>query len=57
LPYYCYAIKFNSRTSCSQVLQLAYADGKAADMSELQTHHCTTPWRWTWFLCTVGVIL
>jgi len=30
--------------------------GKAADVSELQTHHCTTPGQWTWFLCTVGVI-
>jgi len=30
--------------------------GKTADMSELQTHHCTTPGKWMWFLCTVGVI-
>jgi len=30
--------------------------GKAADMSEMQTHHCTTPGQWTCFLCTVGVI-
>jgi len=30
--------------------------GKAVDMSELQTHNCTTPAQWTWFLCTVGVI-
>jgi len=25
-------------------------------MSELQTHHCTTPGQWTWFFCPVGVI-
>jgi len=29
---------------------------KATDVSELQTHHCTTPGQWTWFLCTVDVI-
>jgi len=29
---------------------------KAGDRSELQTHHCTTPGQWTWFLCSVGVI-
>jgi len=26
--------------------------GKAADMSMLQAHHCTTSEQWTWSLCT-----
>jgi len=25
-------------------------------VSELHTHHCTTPGQWTWFLCAVSVI-
>jgi len=39
---YCYAIKTNSRTMCSQVLQPASVD-RGVDMSELQAHHCITP--------------
>ena len=56
LPYYCYTIKTNSRTICSQVLQPASA-GKGADMSESQDHHYMTPEQWTWLLCSVSVIL
>jgi len=43
---------WRSRTSGDLTLQT----GKAADMSELQTHHCTIPGQWIWFFCTVGVI-
>jgi len=39
---FCYAIKTNSRTIRLQVSQPA-STGKAADMSELQAHHCVTP--------------
>jgi len=30
--------------------------GKAADMSELRIHYCTTPGQCIWFLRTVGII-
>ena len=36
---YCYVIKTNSRTICSQVSQ-SVSSGKEADMSKLQAHHC-----------------
>jgi len=42
--------------SARKLGNLPLQTGKAADISELQTHHCTTPGQWTWFLCTVGVI-
>ena len=51
----CYAIKTNSRTICSQVLQPAL-QAIGADMSELQVH-CITSEQWTWHLCSVSVIL
>jgi len=42
LPCYCDAKKDNSRTIRSEVSQPASA-GKEAELSELQTHHCTLP--------------
>ena len=41
LPWYCYAIKTNSRTIHSRLSQHASA-GKGRDMSELQAHHFMT---------------
>ena len=38
----------------SQVLQHESAGG--VEMSELQTHHCTTPGQWSWLLCSVSAI-
>ena len=52
LPCYCYAIKNNSGTVCSQVASA----GKGADVSELQAQHCMTTEQWTWLLCNVSVI-
>jgi len=56
LPCYCYAIKTNSRTICSQVSQPASA-GKGADMSEMQTHRCMTSEQWTWLMCNMSILL
>jgi len=53
LPWYCYAIKTNSRTIRWQVSQFASV-GKGADMSELQSHYCITPEQWTGS-CAVSV--
>jgi len=39
--------------SARKFRDLPLQTGKAADMSELQTLHCTTPGQWTWFLCAV----
>ena len=41
LPWYCYAVKTNSRTINWRLPQHASA-GKGADMSVLQAHHCMT---------------
>jgi len=43
------------QSACNKFRNLTLQTGKAADMSELQTHHCTTPGQWTWVLCTVRV--
>ena len=42
LPCNCYAMKTKGTTIRSQVSQPA-SEGKGADMSELQTHHCMIP--------------
>jgi len=55
LPFYCYAIKTNSRKIRSRLSQPASA-GKGGDMSELQAHHCMRLWLWTWLLCSVSFI-
>ena len=41
LPYYCYTIKTNNRTICSQVSQPASV-GEGGDVSEPHAHHCVT---------------
>ena len=56
LSCYCYEVKSNSKTIWRKFRNLPLQTGKAADMGERQTHHCTTPGQWIWFLCTVGVI-
>jgi len=48
-------MKTNSKTILSQVSQPASAS-KAADMSELQAHHCITPEQYTWLFCSASVI-
>jgi len=55
LPWYCYAIKTNSRTIHSQLSQHASAS-KGGDMSDLQAHHCMTLQLWNWLLCSVSFI-
>ena len=55
LPCCHYAIPTAEQIAC-KVRNLPLQTGKAAAMSELQTHPCTTPGQWTLFLCTVGII-
>jgi len=42
--------------SARKFRNLPLQTGKAADMSELQTHHCITLGQRTWFLCAVSGI-
>jgi len=51
-PWYCYAIKTNSRRICSQV-----RPRRGPDISELQAPSCMTPVPWNWLLCSVSVLL
>ena len=57
---HCHVIVTQWNTAVEQFARkfrnLPLQTGKAAGMSELQTHHCTSPGQWIWFLCTVGVI-
>jgi len=49
LPCYCYAIKTNRRTVCSQ-MPLPASAGKWAHMSDLKAHHFMTPEQLVWLL-------
>jgi len=51
-PWYCYAIKTNSRRIRSQV-----RSRRGTDVSELQAPYCMTPVPWTWLLCSEIVLV